>query len=268
MNKPLFPDIVVNDTTLVAKDIAAEAQNHHVPKGKPGLAWRKAARALAVRQLMLEEAAARGLAARPRELAPGQIETEEESLIRGLMEQAVTPEPVEEATLRAAYDRNPDAHRSPALFQAGHILYAAAPGDRPARKVARARAEATLAALRETPGKFAAIAGRDSECESRDAGGELGQLSGSDVVPEFGAAMQVAVPGRIHGEVVETRYGMHVLRLDARAEGERLPFESVRARLQEAAEKVAWTRAAQIFITELLSKAEISGMDMHIATRS
>ncbi len=39
MGKPLFPDIVVNGTTLVAADIAAEAQNHHAPKGKPGLAW-------------------------------------------------------------------------------------------------------------------------------------------------------------------------------------------------------------------------------------
>lgn len=265
MIKPLFPDIVVNGTTLSAADIAAEAQNHHAPKGKPGLAWRKAARALAIRQLMLEEAATRGLTAQPRELAPGQVETEEESLIRAVMELGMTPDPVEESALRAAYDRNPGAHRSPSLYQAAHILYAARPSDKDARAVARTRAEATLETLLKTPGKFAEIAGSDSECESRDMGGELGQLSGSDVVPEFAAVMQMATPGKIHDHVVETRYGVHVLRLDARADGAILPFESVRARLTEAAEKVNWTHAAQSFVAGLLGGAEITGMDMHIA---
>ena len=265
MNKPLFPDIVVNGTTLSEADIAAEAQNHHAPKGKPGLAWRKAARALAVRHLMLEEAAAQGLATAPRELAPGQVETDEESLIRAVMEQAVTPEPVSEAALRAAYDRNPDAYRAPSLYQAAHILFAARPGDKPARAMARTRAGATLETLRRTPGKFAAIAGRESECASRDMGGELGQLTGSDVVPEFAAVLQVATPGEIHDQLVETRYGLHILRLDARATGDILPFQSARPRLQEAAEKAAWTRAAQQFVSGLLGKAEITGMDMNIA---
>ena len=265
MNKPLFPEIVVNGTTLAPADIAAEAQNHHAPKGKPGLAWRRAARALAIRQLMLEAAAAQGLETNPRELAPGQVETDEEALIRALMEQAVTPEPVREADLRAAYDRNPGAYRAPSLYQAAHILFAARPGDQPARTQARARAEATLETLRRTPGKFAAIAGRESECASRDMGGELGQLTGSDVVPEFAAAMAVAAPGEIHDHVVETRYGLHVLRLDARAEGDILPFQSARPRLQEAAEKAAWTRAAQGFVAGLLNEAEITGIDMNIA---
>jgi len=265
MSKPLFAEIVVNGTTLSAADIAAEAQNHHAPKGKPGLAWRKAARALAVRQLMLEEAKARGLTPNPRELAPGQVETEEESLIRALMEQAVTPDPVSEEALQTAYEANKDAYRAPSLFQAAHILFAAKPGNKPARAAAREGAEATLDILRKTPGKFAAIAGRESECASRDMGGELGQLTGSDVVPEFAAVLQVAVPGQVHDQVVETRYGLHVLRLDARPTGDILPFESARPRLLEAAEKVAWTRAAQGFVAGLLDRADITGMDMKIA---
>ena len=265
MNKPLFPDIVVNGTTLPVADIAAEAQNHHAPRGKPGLAWRKAARALAVRQLMLEEAAALGLVAAPRELAPGQVETADEALIRALMEQAVTPEPVSENTLRAAYDANRGAFRAPSLYQAAHILFAARPGDKPARAAARERAEAVLKTLRKSPGKFAAIAGRESECASRDMGGELGQLTDSDVVPEFAAALRVAVPGQVHDQVVETRFGLHLLRLDARAEGGILPFTSARARLLEAAEKAAWARAAKVFVGGLLDRARITGLDMHIA---
>ena len=260
--KPLISAIVVNGTTISETDIAAEAQNHPAPKGKPGLAWRRAARALAVRLLMLEAAQAKGLHASPRELAPGQVETDEEALIRAVMENAVTPEPVSSDALRAAYDRNPAAYRAPSLYQAAHILFAAKPGDRPARAVARDRAEATLEILRATPKKFAEIAGRESECASRDMGGELGQLLGCDVVPEFAAAMQIATPDQIHDQVVETRFGMHVLRLDARAKGDILPFDAARPRLQEAAEKAAWARAAQEFVTDLLGNAEISGMDL------
>ena len=43
MTRPLFPEITVNGTVLSAAAIAAEAQNHPAPAGKPGLAWRRAA---------------------------------------------------------------------------------------------------------------------------------------------------------------------------------------------------------------------------------
>ena len=54
----LFPDLVVNGETVPAAVIAAEAQNHDGPKGKPGIAWRKAANAVAIRTLLLQEARA------------------------------------------------------------------------------------------------------------------------------------------------------------------------------------------------------------------
>ncbi|NBR54215.1 MAG: peptidase, partial [Rhodobacteraceae bacterium] len=42
MNKPLFPEVRVNGVTIPSAAIAAEAQNHPAPKGKPGLAWKAA----------------------------------------------------------------------------------------------------------------------------------------------------------------------------------------------------------------------------------
>ena len=90
MNIPLFPDVVVNGETIPSAAIAAEAQNHNAPKDKPGIAWRKAAQALAIRALMLQEARTRGLEADPEELAPGRFETEDEALIRTLLDEALT----------------------------------------------------------------------------------------------------------------------------------------------------------------------------------
>ena len=54
--KPLLPDVTVNGVLIDPTLIANEAQNHPAPQGKPGLAWQAAARALAVRTLLLQEA--------------------------------------------------------------------------------------------------------------------------------------------------------------------------------------------------------------------
>ena len=43
--KTLLPPVTVNGVAIDPALIAAEAQNHPAPKGKPGFAWRAAARA-------------------------------------------------------------------------------------------------------------------------------------------------------------------------------------------------------------------------------
>lgn len=256
---PIMPDITVNGVTLSAADIAAEAQNQPAPKGKPGLAWRRAARALAVRQLLLEASA--DLEAAPQEIAPGKRETPEEARIRALLERDLNPAPASEAELRAAYDANPGAFRAPSLFEAAHILWAAAPDDDPARKAAHLAAAEAKAILDRDPKGFARIAQEQSTCSSKDNGGFLGQMSSGDTVPEFEAAMRDLDEGAISGPV-DTRFGVHLIRLDAKSIGDVLPFDSVHARLREAAEKAAWTRAAQAYIAQLITAAKITGIDL------
>ncbi|MCL4186995.1 MAG: peptidylprolyl isomerase [Rhodobacteraceae bacterium] len=255
--QPLLADIRVNGRVIPAAAIAAEAQNHPAPPGKPGLAWRAAARALALRMLMLDAAGARGLVPAPREVAPGQIETDDEALCRQLVECAVEPAPVEEAVLREIYARSPGRFRAPALYEAAHILIAAPPGERAA---ARAEAEAVLAEVLAAPRRFAEVAQQRSACESRASGGRLGQISAGDTVPEFEAVLRELAEGEIAPAPVESRFGFHIVRLDARAEGAVLPFEAVEPRLRAAAEKAAWVRAARTFADGLLAGARLEGM--------
>lgn len=263
--KPLMPEVRVNGTVIAPEAIAAEAQNHPAPKGKPGHAWQAAARALALRALLLDEARARGLVPAPAELEPGRIETPDEALIRQLLEQAVTPEPVDEARLRAIHAAAPDRFRAPTLYEAAHILIPAAPGDSAARDRARAMAGALAAELAKAPGRFAELAREHSACSSRANGGLMGQIAGGDTVPEFEAALDRLQPGEIGAEPVETRFGFHVVRLDARAEGAVLPFASVLPRLREAEEKAAWLRACRSFVNALTARAEITGVTLAAA---
>ncbi|TDK49636.1 peptidylprolyl isomerase [Antarcticimicrobium luteum] len=262
MTRPLFPEITVNGTVLSAAEIAAEAQNHPAPAGKPGLAWRRAARALAIRRVLLDEAGRLGLTPPQTELAPGRLETQEEAQIRELLAQNVHPAPLSEEELRRVYDRNPEAYRAPSLYQPAHILFAASPDDAKMRAAAQQRGVAVLEKLLAAPGRFAALAREESACSSRDAGGQLGQLSSGDTVAEFEAAMEAAPVGDIHRQLAETRYGYHILRVDARAAGEILPFDAVRPRLAEASEKAHWAAAANAYLAGLLERAEIVGLDL------
>lgn len=258
---PLFPKVRVNGELIPASAIAAEAQMHPAPKGKPGLAWRAAARALAVRALLLQEARARGLAPAPRDLGEGRRETPEEALIRGLLDAEVEAEAPGEAEIRAEWERDPARFASPPLWEASHILVAADPRDAEGFRAAEARARGLVEAARADPAGFARLARRESDCPSKANGGALGQLSPGDSVPEFEAALSRLDEGGITPEPVATRHGWHVIRLDALASPRPLPYAAARPRVADALQRMAWARSARAFLARLAAGAEIEGVD-------
>ncbi len=256
---PFFCNVVVDGEVIPRSEIAAEAQNHAAPAAQPALAWHAAARALAIRVLLRHEATRRGLVAAPRDLGAGRIETEEEATIRLLLEGEVDSAPPAETAIRAVYAADPDRFRAPSLFEAAHILFAAN-SDASARATARARAEAAIATLTQDPDAFDRIAAEQSDCPSRDTGGRLGQLTAADTVPEFTAALREMAPGEITQTPVETPCGLHVLRLDAKADGAPLPYAAARPRIAQALQRDRWVRSARDFVARLLAAADIKGV--------
>lgn len=265
MNKPLFSDVTVNGEKIPISVIAAEAQNHAAPKGKPGLAWRAAARALVIRTLLLQEAARRNLTPDPAEVGPGKFETDEEALIRAVMETEIAPPPPSEEDLRAAWASNPERFTSPPLWEASHILIAADSEDAAACARALKTAQGLAGEARRPGARFAQLAADNSACDSKNNGGALGQLGPNDTVPEFEAALKQLAEGEVTAEPVRTRFGYHVIRMDAVAPGRPLPFDAVRAYLAEALEKAAWIHAARAFTDRLVAQADVTGVDLKAA---
>lgn len=261
MNMTLFPDVVVNGETIPSAAIAAEAQNHSAPKDKPGIAWRKAAQALAIRALLLQEARARGLMPDPQELSPDRFETEDEALIRALLDEAVAPEPVDEAAIHAEWARDPDRYRSAPLWDVSHILCACDPRDAEESAAAEARAQAIRSRLDGDAAGFARAA-RDSDCGSRSAGGHLGQIGPGDTVPEFETVLRGLTEGETTAAPVLTRHGWHLVRLNAIAPGQVLPFNAVRPMIEAALERAAWAQASRDFVAGLGQKATITGASL------
>ncbi|WP_373050312.1 peptidylprolyl isomerase [Thalassovita aquimarina] len=262
MKVALFPDLVVNGETVPQAAIAAEAQNHGAPKGKPGIAWRKAANAMAVRTLLLQDARRRGIEPQPEEVGEGRFETDEEALIRGLLATVVEVETPAEPAIRAEWERDPSRFRTPPLWEVSHILCACDPRDEAQSAVARTRAEDLAARACGNPRGFARLASEHSDCGSKGSGGALGQLGPGDTVPEFEAALRGLSEGEITAAPVQTRHGWHVIRMDAVAEGEVLPYDAVRQRISDAMEKAAWAGAARTFVNQLVASADISGADL------
>jgi len=265
MNTALFPDLIVNGEIVPHALVAAETQNQEAPKGKPGIAWRKAANAVAIRTLLLQEAVARGVTPDRQEVGPRRFETDEEAQIRGLLEQAVHVTPPNAQDIKAEWEKDPSRFRTPPLWEASHILCACDPRDAEARENALTRIQAIAALLSGDPEGFAARAARDSDCGSKDSGGALGQIGPGDTVPEFEAALRILSQGETTTEPILTRHGYHIIRLDAVAAGQVLPFEAVAEKIAEAIEKADWARQARQFVDQLVNRAEIEGADFKMA---
>ncbi|MYA89971.1 MAG: peptidase [Boseongicola sp. SB0662_bin_57] len=260
MTASLLPPLVVNGETVPQAAIAAEAQNHPAPEGKPGFAWRKAANALAVRTLLLQEASRRGLVPEPAEVGADRFETDEEALIRQLLETVLEPDAPTAPAVRAEWERNPSRFRTPPLWEVSHILVACDSHDETSRAKAQARALELASRVRDNPQDFSRIAA-DSDCNSRATGGKLGQFGPGETASEFEAALRQLSEGDVTVEPVLTRHGWHIIRMDAVDEGAVLPFEAVRQKISDAMEKADWVRKARSYVQELAKSAEISGAD-------
>ncbi|AVA26340.1 MULTISPECIES: peptidylprolyl isomerase [unclassified Rhizobium] len=263
-SEPLtMPPVSVNGVSISRKDIAAETQNF--PAVNPGAAWYAATRALVIRQLLMQEASRLGLTAEPQRDADGRVETEEDALLRALVEREVETPKADDEMLVRFYENNRKRFVTPPLYEADHILIAARREDGAAFGEARERVASLAAVLAEQPERFAALARDCSDCSSREVGGSLGQISPGETTPEFEAALAGLTPGEISAPV-ETRYGVHLIRLVRRIEGRRLPFEAVRDRIARYLEEHVLRQATAQYISLLIGRADIRGIALEGAT--
>jgi peptidyl-prolyl cis-trans isomerase C len=255
---PTFSEVRVNGTVIDPDALAAEMQHH--PAESADAAWREAARSLAVRELLLQEAARRGLAAEAETDAAGRTETEEDALIAALLDSEVAPEEPDADACRRYYDGHRERFRLPDLFEASHVLIAP-DGDSPeAWSAAGVEARRILRAVRDDPAALAAAARELSHCPSASQDGSLGQLRRADLVPEFRAALETLTPGETAPNPVRSRHGWHVLHLARRIEGETLPFEAAQEKIADMLAARSWAMAAARYVAALAAGADLVGV--------
>lgn len=252
--------ISVGGTEIAAATIAAEAQNH--PSDTAEAAWAAAAEALAVRQLMLNEADRLGIAASEMTDPQGRRLVDEDARIEALLEQQVHTPTADEETCRRYYDRHPDRFTSPTLVEASHILIAAPRDDEARYAIALDDAKIILAELTAAPERFADIAQARSACPSAEQGGNLGQIGPGQTVDEFETFLFNLEPGQLCPVPVKTRFGVHIIKAGRRVEGERLPFEVVATKIAGYLEEASWRRAVAQYVAILAGKGSVEGITL------
>lgn len=252
--------IAVDGVVIPHDAISREAQNHAARA--PVAAWTAAARALVVRTLLLGEARRLGIPSDPLSDGLGRRETDEDAMIRALVEREVATPHADEDACRRYYERNRRRFRSADIFEVAHILFAARRSDPSAFEQARTGAAAALVVLAREPDRFASLARAHSACPSGAQGGNLGQITAGETTTEFEAAMMALTPGETTAHPVETRYGFHIIRLHRRISGKELPFDLVHERVAAYLADKAQRIAVAQYIARLAGRAEIEGIAM------
>lgn len=255
---PSFGEVRVNGVEIDPEAIAREIQHHPAPDAET--AWIEAARALTIRELLLQEARRLDVSAAPEADDAGRIEADDDALIRTLLEAAVRPKAPTEQECRRYYDAQTERFRTPDLFEAAHILIEPEGDNEPAWAAAQAQARRIAAEVGDDPRAFAEAAGAFSKCPSAQQDGSLGQIRRGELAAPVQAGIEVLGEGETGREPVRSRFGWHVLRLQRRIPGRTLPFEIVRAKIADMLEARSWSLAAARYVADLAARSEVEGV--------
>ncbi|MFC7538077.1 peptidylprolyl isomerase [Sphingomonas sp. GCM10030256] len=255
---PTFSEVFVNGVEITPEAIAEEIQHHPAPDAET--AWVEAARALAVRELLLQEARRLGLAASPEADEAGRSEADDDATVRAVLEDQVQPALPGDEECRRYYDAQRDRFRTPTLFDAAHILIEPEGKDDDAWTAAEQHARRIIAEVGDDPALFAAAARAHSGCASSQQDGSLGQIRRGELVPAVQAGLEALGDGETGSEPIRSRFGWHVLRLHRRIEGQLLPFEHMKHKIADMLEARSWSVAAARYVADLARRGTVEGV--------
>ena len=178
---------------------------------------------------------------------------DDEALLEAVLQHDVRiPEPDETECLRY-YAQHADLLRTGAVIEADHILFALTPST--PIDALRATAEKALAELIDRPDGFAERARTLSNCPSAQLGGNLGQLTAGQCVPEFWQALtEHGRPGLLP-RLVRTRFGLHIVRIARIDPGFLPPFDQLREPIGRTLRQQSLVRALRLYAGDLTRQA-------------
>ena len=161
-------------------------------------------------------------------------ELRENILVRKLIDQQTAD--VEKPTaedVKEFYTSQKDQFKEPESVKARHILVRTmgVPEEEHAKKRAQIE-EIRKGLLADEKADFAKVAMEKSEGPSAPQGGDLGQFGRGQMVPEFEEAAFTQKVGTI-GEVIQTQFGYHIIKVEERNEARDLPFDEVKEKIDQ-----------------------------------
>lgn len=240
--------VTVNGVEVTDADMEVELSYHEDADNPIDVAMKT----LVLRRVLLDEAARLGISG-----------GNEEAIIDALLEREVKVPQADEATCRRYYDNHANRFTVGELVEADHILFQVTPGVD--LDSLREKAQATIDAVLADPSCFSDMAKALSNCPSGALGGSLGQLGRGDTVPEFERIVFGLNEGEVLPRLLETRYGLHVVRVRRHVAGRLRAYddvsEDIAIVLAAASRDMAWRQYASF----LAGQAKIHGYKLEAA---
>lgn len=177
--------------------------------------------------------------------------------IRGLIDREVADKiVVTEEETKAYYTDNPRFFKQPEQVKASHILIKVEPtADDAAKAAARKKIEDVRKKLADG-GDFAELAKEYSEGPSGPRGGDLGYFGRGQMVKPFDDAVFAMQVNQV-SEVVETRFGYHLIKVYDKKPEETLAYAEVKDRISERLKREKIQKGAQGYVENLKKDAKI-----------
>lgn len=149
----------------------------------------------------------------------------------------------------------------PESVSASHILIKTESTDTDAVKAEKKAKIEGLKKQLDAGADFAKLAKDNSDCPSKERGGDLGSFSRGQMVKPFeDAAFSQAT--NVVGPVVETQFGYHLIKVTAHSEGKTTPLAEVKDKLVDHLKQKKQMESFQGFIETLKGQAKITYSDL------
>jgi len=163
---------------------------------------------------------------------------------------------VSDQEMKAFYESSPALFKQPEQVRASHILIKVDP-EADESKGAEARKKLlTIKEKLEKGEDFAALAQEFSQGPSSAKGGDLGYFKRGQMVQPFEEAAFALRQGEV-SDIVETRFGYHLIKVIEKRSETTIPFEDIKDRLQQYLKQEKVQEQVSLCIDELKGKAKV-----------
>jgi len=154
------------------------------------------------------------------------------------------------------YASNPDKFKMPEQVHARHILVKVDPqADQATKDAAKKKIEGVQ---KEVKGgaDFGELAKNNSDCPSKQNGGDLGSFSRGQMVKPFEDVAFAMKPGSI-SDVVETQFGYHIIKVEEHTQASTVPEKDATERIKGFLKGQKTNQAVMAHVKALRDKAKI-----------
>lgn len=181
----------------------------------------------------------------------------QELMIKKLIDQQVVSKiTIADNETKAYYESNPNYFKAPEQVCARHVLIKTDPkADEATKKKAHEKILEIQKKLKEG-GDFEKLAKENSDCPSKEKGGDLGCFQKGQMVGPFEEVAFKLKPNEL-SDVVETQFGYHLIKVYEKKEARTIPYDEVKEKIEQYLKREQTDKQLTAYLDQLKQKAKI-----------